>query len=67
MKVRIVSDGTLGGTRVFDEQGRVIEDVVAVSWRLNLNVGPFVVVEITQRFFGSDVECDLMEGQHDKT
>lgn len=34
MKLRVVSDGTLCGTMVLDEEGRELDDVLAVTWRV---------------------------------
>lgn len=36
MKLRIESDGTPAGTRVLDENGKAIENVVGLTWELGV-------------------------------
>lgn len=52
MKIRIVSDGTLGGTRVFDENDQPIERVTVIDW--HAEAGSFATA--TLQFLGVPVE-----------
>lgn len=53
MKLRIVSDGTVEGTRVVDERGRRVQNVMAVNWTIGLGGIGTAVIAI------KDVPVDL--------
>ena len=40
MRLRIISDGTVGGTHLEAEDGEKIEGVVSLSWEISAHSGP---------------------------
>jgi len=44
LKVKIVSDGTSTGTRIFNEDGERLKNVTAVEWRIEVGGIPEAIV-----------------------
>ncbi len=63
MKIKIVSDGTVTGTHIYDENGKEIEGVTSVSWKIDVSSKQGIaILEIP--FAGADVNCEVMNHEN---
>jgi hypothetical protein len=60
-RVRIVSDGTAGGTKIFDQNGIELKAMITqISWEINATDN---IAEATIKLF--EVELDVIGDQND--
>ncbi|MBT0666332.1 hypothetical protein KI809_18650 [Geobacter pelophilus] len=67
MKIKIISDGTPMGTRILDESGNPMKNVIAASWELQANdklaTVKLELIDVSVELEG-DVDIDLPEEEH---
>ena len=60
MNIRIVSDGTIPGTHVYDRDGKEIQGITSVSWKMDVDSKTSVaILEIP--FATVDIVADSVE------
>ena len=59
--VRIVSDGTVGGTHVYDCDGKEIEGITSISWEIDV-LSTFGVAKIEIPLASVDIIGDRKDG-----
>jgi hypothetical protein len=59
MRLKVISDGTVGGTQVLDENDEPIENVTSVVWKLDAKTG-VSTCHIT--LWEQPIEADAVEG-----
>lgn len=64
MKLRIVSDGSSGGTKILDENDQTIENIVEVSWEIE--VGRHAQVFLTFTDMPVELVGDIASQVYDK-
>lgn len=63
MKVWITSDGTVPGTKVFDERGQRFDSIVRITWEIDAEAGGIARAELQVRPVGVNIlgaEADLI-------
>lgn len=66
MRLKIVSDGTANGTRITDEDGRMLEGVQSVAWECHVK-RHFGLAVITVNGVELDADTLLMGGDEDES
>ena len=59
MKIRIIGNGTCGGTRVTDENGNLIDGVTRVSFELDASKPPQCMITVLVAEIDLDLDADV--------
>lgn len=63
MKIKIVSDGTVPGTHIYDQHGKEIEGVTSVSWKIDVSSKTgTAILEIP--IAGADIICETTDHEN---
>ena len=57
--MKIVSDGTIHGTKVYDDDGKELSNITSVQWSISIDDEPRAVIEVLLPDLGVDINGDI--------